>query len=340
LEKLLISVLTMLCVLQGTQSQTYSPHQSRSTDLLVSRSDASFYFEMKDETPGSATMDPSALSSASVRLTGLSIPVPEHLQLGRPLISPLPAYYWISEDVKIDCVWVDDFEYYGVWNSQKLNPYGFDGLEMTDTIQLNLFDYTQRNKYTSPLKMTTITSDFGLRKAQWHYGTDIRLKVGDPVYAPFDGIVRIAQYERHGFGRYVVLRHRNGLETLYGHLSKTTIKVGDVVKSGDIIAYGGNTGRSTAPHLHFEIRYEGNAIDPNELIDFSTTSLKDSVFTIAPASFAYLEEARAIRHVVVRRGDTLSEIGVKYGVSVGKLCYLNGISRKSILRIGQKLRIN
>jgi murein DD-endopeptidase MepM/ murein hydrolase activator NlpD len=258
----------------------------------------------------------------------------------RSVIATLPEFFWTSDSIRMDCVWINNFEYYEIWNTNKINPYNFDGLAIKDTLDLPLFSSDNIVNTSSLLDSTVITSDFGLRKAQWHYGTDLRVKVGQPVYAPFDGIVRISQFEKHGYGRFLVIRHQNGLETLYGHLSKTFVAPGDNVKTGDVIAAGGNSGRSTAPHLHFEVRYKGNAIDPNELYDFSANSLKSPTLTVSPQTFAYLSEARAIRLITIRRGDTLSGLSVRYGVPVGRLCYLNGISRKSILRSGHKLRIN
>jgi hypothetical protein len=161
-----------------------------------------------------------------------------------------------------------------------------------------------------------------------------------PVYSIFDGIVRVIGYERRGFGRFLVIRHANGLESVYAHLSRTFFTLGEEVKAGEVIGYGGNTGRSTAPHLHFEIRYAGNAIDPNLIFNFETNQIRVREFKIQPDVFAYLEEANKIRYHRVRRGDTLSEIGYRYGVSISKLCRLNGIRRSSILNIGQRIRIN
>ena len=258
----------------------------------------------------------------------------------RSTLNSLPEYYWTLDSIRMDCVWVNNFEYYEVWDTDKINPYNFNGLAIKDTVSLPLFNNENEAITSSLLDSSIITSDFGLRKAQWHYGTDLRVKVGQPVYAPFDGIVRICQFEKHGYGRFLVIRHQNGLETLYGHLSKTFVVPGDYVKKGNVIAYGGNSGRSSAPHLHFEVRYKGNAINPNDLYDFSANSLKSSVLTVTPRSFAYLAEARAIRRITIRRGDTLSGLSVRYSVPIGKLCYLNGISRKTILRTGHKLRIN
>ena len=118
------------------------------------------------------------------------------------------------------------------------------------------------------------------------------------------------------------------------------MKLGQVVKAGDVIGNGGNSGRSTAPHLHFELRYSGNAIDPNEIFDFEENGIISSTYVINHKTFAYLEEANKIRYHVIRSGDTLSGLSYRYGVSVSKMGSLNGISRNSILRIGQRVRIN
>jgi murein DD-endopeptidase MepM/ murein hydrolase activator NlpD len=194
--------------------------------------------------------------------------------------------------------------------------------------------------WTLPVTNTRITSPFGFRRYRWHYGTDLKVFYGDPIVAAFDGIVRIVDYERYGYGRYVVLRHLNGLETLYGHMSKTELKVGDQVKAGDEIGLGGSTGRSTGTHLHFEIRYQGNAIDPSSIYDFAEDCLVEDVYAITPSSFQYLADARKIRYHKIRRGDTLGHISLRYGVSVSRLCRLNGISRNTTLRIGRTLQIN
>ena len=93
----------------------------------------------------------------------------------------------------------------------------------------------------------------------------------------FDGKIRLTKFERRGYGYYVVVRHTNGMETVYGHLSKFLVKPNQIVKAGDPIALGGNTGRSTGPHLHFETRYLGLAINPTELIDFENgVTIKDT----------------------------------------------------------------
>lgn len=252
----------------------------------------------------------------------------------------IPAYMSVEGEYKLDCLYLNSHQYFSVWENNKLNPYGVNGEFFADTVQLILFNSRDSILWHSPLDQTIVTSDFGLRRAAWHYGIDFRLKVGTPVYSAFDGVVRVIGYERRGFGRYMVIRHANGLESVYAHLSKTFVSLGGEVKAGDVIGNGGNTGRSTAPHLHFELRYAGNAIDPNLVYDFETNQIRNRDFLVDPDVFAYLTEANKIRYHTVRSGDTLSGIGYRYGVSVTKLCRLNGIRQTSILHIGQRIRIN
>lgn len=255
-------------------------------------------------------------------------------------IDNTPKYVSITEELKIDCVWVSSYEYFSVWDSFKLNPYDVDVTKLTDTLTLALFDTLAGRKWAMPIKVNRISSDFGFRRLRWHYGQDLSLNVGDSVVAAFDGIVRVRQYERNGYGNYLVLRHANGLESLYGHLSKFLVSVGDEVKAGDLIGLGGNTGRSTGPHLHFELRYLGNAINPKSIYDFEKGDLLVKDLQIHSGLFDYIKEARKIVWHRVKSGDTLSHISRRYGVSINKIASLNGISRNSTLRIGQSLRVN
>lgn len=245
----------------------------------------------------------------------------------------------ISEELKIDCVWVTSQEYFSIWDSRKVNPYNIDGSKFNDTISLPLYDAVNGYHWAFPIHNSNITSSFGMRSYRWHYGTDLDLNTGDTVVAAFDGIVRVTQYDRQGYGHYVVLRHYNGLETLYGHLSAYKVKVGDLVKAGDMIGLGGNTGRSSGSHLHYEVRYQGNAINPNDLYDFNSSKLKVDTLLITPHNFSYLKEARKVVYHKIRSGDTLSGISRRYGVSINTITRLNGISRKTVLKIGRRLRI-
>lgn len=193
-----------------------------------------------------------------------------------------------------------------------------------------------------------ITSPFGPRWGRMHYGLDIDLNTGDPVMAAFEGMVRISQYSP-SYGNVIVVRHNNGLETLYAHLSERLVNPGVYIQAGDTIGLGGNTGRSYGSHLHFEIRFKGDAIDPSLLIDPNEKTLRDWEFTlhqahfdyVSPAEKAYAEKvvsSRRSRTHVVKRGETLSSIARKRGTSVSKLCKLNKLRESSIIREGQKLK--
>jgi hypothetical protein len=245
----------------------------------------------------------------------------------------------ISEQVLINSIWVTAFEYYASWDSKKINIYDFDPKDFKDTVQIKLFDPFFGSNWKSPLNETKINSEFGFRRYRWHHGTDLQLNTGDPVFSAFDGIVRMKSFDRNGYGYYVLVRHRNGLETLYGHLSKISVEIGQEVKAGDVLGLGGSTGRSTGPHLHFEIRYQGLSINPTEIFDFNYGRLKGDVYTITSSSFDHVIQAREAVYHRVRSGQNLGVIARKYGVSINQITRLNGISTRSVLRIGQRLRI-
>ena len=204
-----------------------------------------------------------------------------------------------------------------------------------------------------------VVSTFKWRKRRPHKGVDINLNTGDAVYAAFDGIVRVALPTRMtgGYGNVVVIRHANGLETYYGHLSKFLVKSGDVVRAGEMIGYGGSTGRSTGPHLHFETRYMGQAFDPERIFDFEHGTLRSEIFTwkkhytninshygqsdkesVAAAKKSTVSSNSAV-YYRVKKGDTLTKIAQRNGTTVKQLCKLNGIKETKLLQIGQKLRV-
>jgi murein DD-endopeptidase MepM/ murein hydrolase activator NlpD len=224
------------------------------------------------------------------------------------------------------------------WDNKKINSGRFDyrTLASSDEIKIPLVTSSLEKKYTHPFA-NYVTSRFGMRGNRWHYGTDVKLKTGDPVKCAFDGIVRVIQYDRYGYGHVVVVRHHNGLETLYGHLSKVTVKVNDPIKAGDQVGVGGNTGRSTGSHLHFEIRYYGEPFNPEYIIDFDNYSLRNDTLVLTRNNFEYLTELRKTVYYTVRRGDTLSGIAKRHGTTVSRLCSLNGIKSTTTLRIGRSL---
>ncbi|WP_439883539.1 peptidoglycan DD-metalloendopeptidase family protein [Pontibacter sp. MBLB2868] len=253
----------------------------------------------------------------------------------------------MSEEVLVDSSWVKIAGYYAIWDTRNINPYRMDGRQLKDTVDIKLYDPRHNRNYKMPLTETPITSHFGARGGRWHYGTDIDLTTGDSIFAAFDGVVRINKWDGGGYGNYIVVRHYNGLETLYGHMSKAIAEPGTFVKSGDLIGLGGNTGRSSGSHLHYEVRYQGNPIDPENMYDFPDYLLKGENFVITSALFNYSNRARSgsvssgrrTAYHTVRSGDTLSGIGKKYGVSASQIAKLNGISTRSTLRVGKKLRV-
>ena len=218
-----------------------------------------------------------------------------------------------------------------VWDNHSVNPYRQRPVDMPDSFRVDFSQYCHANR-------NVVTSDFGFRRGwRFHYGIDTRLAVGDSICSSFDGMVRIVQRGR-AYGNYIVIRHFNGLETVYGHLSKTLVSIHQVVRAGEIIGLGGSTGRSTGPHLHYEIRYLGQPISPRELIDFENYTAKYRIVDLCATHFAYAKELEQVRYYTVRKGDTLSGISKKTGVSVDNLCRLNNIRRNTVLRIGQRIR--
>jgi len=172
-----------------------------------------------------------------------------------------------------------------------------------------------------------------------HKGLDIRANTGDSVSASFDGVVRYAQYNRGGFGYLVIIRHYNGLETYYAHLSKIKVKVNQVVNAGDLVGLAGSTGRSRGPHLHFEVRYKDVALDPLRLIDFDYGKLLAANFQVSKKIFFPNDhDVNAVYHKI-RKGDTLGTIARKYHTSVKEICARNKIRTSTTLRVGKTLRV-
>lgn len=223
-------------------------------------------------------------------------------------------------------------EEYDLWSEHTINPYNIPYNTLPDSIKIDVNGYV-------PPTLGRITSNYGIRRWRMHEGIDFKVNRGDSIKVAFDGTVRITRRMRGGYGIFVVVRHENGLETLYAHLSKSLVENSQQVKAGDVIGLGGSTGRSTGNHLHFELRYLGNALNPNEIIDFDNTYLtKNSVFLLTKDHFKHKKELEKVRFWTIRKGDTLGRIAMKTGVSISKLCQLNGIKRNTILRIGRKIR--
>ncbi len=257
-----------------------------------------------------------------------------------------------QEERIIDADEIPSDELYGsIWNNRYVNIYGsLEDIPSTYTVDLSNF--------TMPT-MGYTTSNYGHRGRRMHYGIDLKVQVGDTIYAAFDGKIRVCEYERRGYGNYVVVRHPNGLETVYGHLSKFLVSDNDVVKSGDPIALGGNTGRSTGSHLHFEMRFLGRAIDPTDVVDFENKVCHKDKFMVVTdqlgrpgRNFKAANTSRSSTNSVnkyatgtvsyyrIKKGDTLGKIARQHGLSISKLCSLNNMSKTETLRLGKTLRIS
>lgn len=224
------------------------------------------------------------------------------------------------------------------WDNNNVHIDSVDLSQTTDTILMKWVDH-RHPEFHMPFD-GEVRSHFGWRRSRYHYGVDLKLDRGDTVYAAFDGKVRYARYNHGGYGNLVVLRHYNGVETYYAHLSKFLVDTNAYVRAGTPIGLGGSTGRSTGPHLHFEVRYLGNAIDPEEVIDFEAGILKSNETEMSvETTFKYLKEMRARRYHRVRSGETLSALARRYHTSVSSICRLNGIRSTDVIRIGQNLRV-
>lgn len=245
------------------------------------------------------------------------------------------------------------------------NKYAHRATELPETYKIDL------RHFTMPTTSRVITSNFGSRWGRQHKGLDIKVYIGDTIRAAFSGKVRIVRYEAGGYGKYIVIRHNNGLETIYGHLSKQLVEENQEVRSGEVIGLGGNTGRSTGSHLHFETRLCGVALNPALMFDFraqdvtgdyyafnketydrestNATRLRgkqdSSTYASSNSSDDYATNKRTtsgltdqISYHKVKKGETLDRIAKKRGVTVEKICKLNHITKTMRLRPGQILR--
>lgn len=263
---------------------------------------------------------------------------------------------WTKIILKSDFTWeyfdlgrpqIDEADFDTLWLNDKIHAYKEVPLsEIPDEVDICLADST--HGYCVPLK-GTVRSGFKFRRTREHKGVDLKLTVGEPIKAAFDGKVRVVMKTRNtgGYGNLVVIRHANGLETYYGHLQKHNVSENDIVKAGEVIGFGGSTGRSTGPHLHFETRYQGQPFDPQRVFNFETGELRDTILTLKKHYYSIYShygmtdeesiEASKRKIHVIRSGDTLGGLAARYGTTVKKICQLNGFSSRKILRIGQRI---
>lgn len=237
------------------------------------------------------------------------------------------------------------------WNSKRVNPF-----KESDVPNSAVIDVTG---YHIPCP-GQITSNYGYRAkfGRMHKGVDLAIRSNDTIRAAFDGKVRLTNYEAKGYGNYVILRHPNGLETVYGHLNKFLVKPDQVVRAGDPIALGGSTGRSTGPHLHFETRYMGYAINPNAIFDFNNKVTHTDTYAFSKQTYTqarnYAPKTVVAKNdsentyksgnnnrttYTVKKGDTLSSIARSYGMSATTLRKLNGLEAADKIKIGQTLKL-
>ncbi|MDD2412984.1 MAG: peptidoglycan DD-metalloendopeptidase family protein [Bacteroidales bacterium] len=233
------------------------------------------------------------------------------------------------------------FELYDEWDSLQIHYPRFDFKTKTDTSYLPLASASA--PYFHPVK-GVVTSNFGWRRSRFHYGIDLNLNTGDTVYNAFKGVVRVTKRSK-SYGNVVVVRHDNGLETLYAHLHQIHVSSGDTISEGQCIGLGGNTGRSRGSHLHFEIRYLGAAICPLEIINFDEYKLVSDTLAISKTTFDYLNkissaqaDSKNAKWVVVRRGDTLSHLASRHRTSVRSIQQINRM-KGTMIREGQRLRV-
>ena len=229
-------------------------------------------------------------------------------------------------------------ELYPEWDNRSRVHYNG---KLPDSLRIDL------REFVMPTKNVKITDIFGYRsrRRRVHNGLDIKVQKGDTISAPFSGKVRITAYQRRGYGHYIVLRHNNGLETVYAHLSKKLVKENQVVKAGDPIGLGGNSGRSTGAHLHFETLICGKPINPALMFDFKNQDVTGDFYvyrknkhqSVDPKTGKVVDSDLQQYHRV-RSGDNLSKIANKYGVSLSQIYKLNKMNARSVIRPGQQIR--
>ena len=250
------------------------------------------------------------------------------------------------------------------WNNEVCFTSRNDLSRLKDTVWLCVTD-EEHSEFKIPVP-GIVTSRYGFRSGRNHNGIDLDLDVGDTVCSAFSGKIRYAKYNEGGFGNLVVVRHHNGLETFYAHLSKLLVFPDQEVKAGEPIGLGGNTGRSFGAHLHFEVRFYDAPMNPEEIINFSKKEVKNENLLVHKGLFRpgakptdyYEEHPQAeqkdpeivvpkpvvvrkpqVKYYRVKSGDTLTEIADRNNITVSKLCELNGLKPTSVLQVGRSLRI-
>lgn len=261
-----------------------------------------------------------------------AVPEPVSLYTPTDMVETVEPHFMLLNEENV----IPSDEMYPTWANSVVHY----NSAMPDSFRIDL-----RN-YVMPTPSVKVTDIFGYRpnRRRVHQGLDIKVQTGDTIYAAFDGKVRITSYQRRGYGHYVVIRHNNGIETLYAHLSKKLVEANDNVKAGDPIGLGGNTGRSSGSHLHFETILMGKSLDPALMFDFKNQKMTGESYLYRRPGSKYIENGQVKiagpekKYHKVRSGDTIERIARKYGVSQRRIFELNGLKSNSIIRPGQTLR--
>ena len=232
------------------------------------------------------------------------------------------------------------YNLYPNWDNTHAHTFG-NTVVIPDTFRIDMTGFCM------PTTNTKVTSKFGPRRRRMHNGIDVKVYIGDTIRTAFSGKVRIVkdQGRRVGYGKYIIVRHENGLETVYAHLSKQLVAEDQYVEAGEVIGLGGNTGRSTGSHLHFETRFLGQAINPDLLFNFEKQDVVADSYLFMKGNNRYprkntsvVASSGDVQYYKVKKGDSLSRISKKTGVSIDRLCKLNGITRNTTLRLNQVLK--
>ena len=228
--------------------------------------------------------------------------------------------------------WYDDAS----WASKRVNPYIGRSVSLPKSAQIDLLPF-----FSPTDGLGRISSKYGWRKSmgRMHRGVDISVPMNTPIYSAWDGVVRTTGYEKKGYGYYVVVRHYNGLETVYAHLSKVLSFRGDVVRAGDVIGLSGNSGRSTGPHLHFETRFLGGDFNPSLIIDFNKSTVKNKTFLWTKSLYPKKRVGGSLRTYRLKADATLEELCEEKNWDLEELCLLNGLLPDMELKKGRIVRI-
>lgn len=236
----------------------------------------------------------------------------------------------------------NDLYGYASWQSHYVNPFARYGSSHIP------FGYViSWDEYAMPFSgQHPVSSHYGYRSSfqRMHYGTDIAMPIGTPVLSGASGMVRYVGYEKSGYGHYVIIRHYNGVETVYGHLSRCLVHRGQVVSCGERIALSGNSGHSTGPHLHYEMRFLGIPFDAELVINFTTHTFNRRTFAFTQDLYKRYASKRVSKGVYLRTkrcpiDGTVEEAAEEMNVALELLCQLNGVTPDLKVQKGRLFRV-